>query len=185
MDFATAAIVVIWVFTALTFLFLLLRVYTRFGHLSAYGADDYIILLSFVGLLLYAVFNHVLWQSDIVGYATLTASYEEIRKIGRVALISHLTLPAATALSKFAVAVFFLRLVAETWHKMIMYFLMILVGVTSILWLVLSVVTCVREPLAPPGFDLPWQFCNMDHRVSGILYCCKLHCLKTASSSCR
>lgn len=45
---AVSAMAACWVLTALVFVFLLLRVYTRLHFVSVYGADDLFYLMGFV-----------------------------------------------------------------------------------------------------------------------------------------
>lgn len=44
------AMPVMWVLTVLVFFFLLLRLYTRIVCLAAYGVDDHIYAVAFVGI---------------------------------------------------------------------------------------------------------------------------------------
>ena len=44
---------VIWAMTAIVFVFLMLRTYTRVAYIAAYGIDDHFYLISFVRVIHY------------------------------------------------------------------------------------------------------------------------------------
>lgn len=62
---APSAITTMWVLTALTLVFVILRIYTRVWVVRAYGVDDHVYNLSFVRLPYLDLYVHLLFRVSL------------------------------------------------------------------------------------------------------------------------
>ncbi|KAK9415237.1 putative Integral membrane protein pth11 [Seiridium unicorne] len=114
---APSAITAMWILTALTFVFVILRIYTRIWVVHSYGIDDHVYNLAFLFLLIYVVFI------TISGYFGFGQSMEEIQILDNVVhavlfeAIGQTFAVVGMAIAKWSLGLFLLRLVTNTWHK--------------------------------------------------------------------
>lgn len=118
---APSALAAMYSLTFIVLIFTILRTYTRIIVVKSYGIDDHVYVLAFILLLLYTVFIHVaanhgfgqnMW--DILDPQDISAAvlYECIAQTFAV---------VGMAVAKWSLGPFLLRLVKETWHKVLIW----------------------------------------------------------------
>ncbi|ETS73764.1 hypothetical protein PFICI_14710 [Pestalotiopsis fici W106-1] len=108
----------LWGFTSVAFIFVVLRLYTRIKVVQAYGLDDHFFNASFVSLLIYDVMltiaSYYGFGQDMTGIIAAKGTVDGMENITRAILYSAIgqtVLVFGTALSKTSLALFLLRLV--------------------------------------------------------------------------
>jgi hypothetical protein len=165
-----SAIATMWALTGFTAIFVGLRMYTRFFHVQAVGADDYVYNFAFFLLVLYTVFVTVsathgfgqnMWDipdpQDIVDAILFEA-------IGQVCLV------VGMALAKWSLGLFLLRIVTVSWHRILIWSFMILLMVGS-----LSVCFVFMLQCTPPAYlwdrRIPGGYCHLDASPVSLAMC--------------
>ncbi|TDZ31047.1 Satratoxin biosynthesis SC1 cluster protein 4 [Colletotrichum spinosum] len=139
---APMALAVLWALTALTLCFVVLRLWTRLGVLSAYGIDDHFFNFAFVLFLAYDVM------------LTVAAFYGFGRDIGELQTpydVSHAILYEAigvtilvvgTVVSKTSLALFLLRLVTSRLHQVVILVPVVVLGLFVVVSLLVFWLSC-------------------------------------------
>ncbi|KAI1267083.1 hypothetical protein F5Y18DRAFT_444823 [Xylariaceae sp. FL1019] len=110
-----------WVLTALVTVFLLLRLYTRLVTLRAFGGDDIVFILAFLCLLLMTSFYT---KSATLGLGQSNASIGNEDDIVEAILweaIGQTFTVLGTAIAKWSLGLFLLRLVVVRWQRNVVY----------------------------------------------------------------
>lgn len=109
---------ILWGFTAVTFVFVILRLYTRIKVVQAYGLDDHFFNASFVSLLIYDImltlssfYGFGQDMTEILAVKGTKDGMETISKAILYSAIGQTVLVFGTVLSKTSLALFLLRLV--------------------------------------------------------------------------
>ncbi|KAH8657362.1 hypothetical protein BGZ61DRAFT_371278 [Ilyonectria robusta] len=163
-------VAVMWSLTAVTFVFVVLRIYTRVGVVKSFGIDDHVYNLAFVFLTFYTIFINV---AATYGFGQ---NQDDILDLDD---LSHAILFEATgqtfavigmAVAKWSLGLFLLRLVKARWHRIAIWISMAcLMGA--------SVSTCFVFWLqcTPPKFlwdrRIPGGFCHIDSTPVSMLLC--------------
>ncbi|ESZ91940.1 hypothetical protein SBOR_7685 [Sclerotinia borealis F-4128] len=123
---------VLWMEVALSFLFISLRFYTRKYVGGAVGMDDYLLILSWVLMMAFAACTS---RSVSYGMGTHASQLTIDNNSNGILwlLIGQFLIAVAMGVSKCAVAVFLIRIVIKTWHKMLLYFWIVTILALSFL----------------------------------------------------
>lgn len=143
---APSALAAMYSLTGVVFVFTLLRVYTRLVVVKSYGMDDHVYVLAFVLLLLYTAFIHV---SATYGFGQNMGDIPDPLDIGAAVLYECIAQTFAVigmAVAKWSLGLFLLRLVKETWHKVLIWATLANLMVSSLLCLFFFWFQC--EPAA-------------------------------------
>ncbi|KAF4457691.1 hypothetical protein F53441_421 [Fusarium austroafricanum] len=113
------AIAVMWVLTAVVFVFVLLRVYTRVVVVESFGIDDHVYNLAFVFLLLYTLFTTVSAHYGFGQNITdiLARNPDDLPFAILFEAIGQTFAVVGMAVAKWSLGLFLLRIVKERWHK--------------------------------------------------------------------
>lgn len=108
----------LWGFTSVAFVFVVLRLYTRIKVVQAYGLDDHFFNASFLSLLIYDIMMTIASyygfgqdMTEILAVKGTEKGMETITKAILYSAIGQTVLVFGTALSKTSLALFLLRLV--------------------------------------------------------------------------
>ncbi|KAF7521830.1 hypothetical protein G7054_g12338 [Neopestalotiopsis clavispora] len=108
----------LWGFTSVAFVFVVLRLYTRIKVVQAYGLDDHFFNASFLSLLIYDIMMTIASyygfgqdMTEILAVKGIEKGMETITKAILYSAIGQTVLVFGTALSKTSLALFLLRLV--------------------------------------------------------------------------
>ncbi|QSZ36276.1 hypothetical protein DSL72_007402 [Monilinia vaccinii-corymbosi] len=136
---------VMWVETAIAFIVVSLRFYSRKYLSQSEGLDDYLIVISCFMLM-----------SDTVGCTAAAAqgfgqhsadlTIEELSNAIRSNIIGQTFCLIGIATSKASVSVFLLRLAVVKWHRLVLYFTMFAVSGIAITCALLAFIRC--DPIA-------------------------------------
>ncbi|KAF7959487.1 hypothetical protein EAE96_001103 [Botrytis aclada] len=123
---------VLWMEVVLSFCFIGLRLYTRKFIGGAPGFDDYLLILSWA---LMTTFAACITRSVSYGMGTHASALTVADNSHGILwlLIGQFIIAVAMGISKCAVAVFLLRIVNQTWHKILLYFWILTILVLSFL----------------------------------------------------
>ncbi|KAI1129488.1 hypothetical protein F5Y10DRAFT_238370 [Nemania abortiva] len=148
-------IAVMWTLTAITLGFLLLRLYTRLVMTRAFSNDDHVFILAFVFLL---VMTSIYTKAATLGLGQSNADIGNEDTIVAATLweaIGQTFTILGTAIAKWSLGLFLLRLVTVRWQKLVIWTAMSVVTASSI-----SVVFVFWFSCRP--FAYLW-----DHRIPG------------------
>ncbi|SPO00301.1 related to integral membrane protein pth11 [Cephalotrichum gorgonifer] len=167
---AVWALSVMWFLAALVFFFLLLRLYTRLFCLASFGVDDHIYAVAFVFLLIFTIFTHI---SANYGFGQ---TMEEIGSVDRAVLatlyecIGQSFAIVGMAIAKASLGSFLLRLTVVSWHRIAIWFTVVLVSLASIAQVLCFWLSCV-----PLNFvydrTIPGGSCPIDTRPTSYILC--------------
>ncbi|KAK8045532.1 hypothetical protein PG993_005556, partial [Apiospora rasikravindrae] len=150
------AITVMWALTAATFVFVLLRTYTRVVVVKSFGIDDEVYILAFVFLVCYAAFTTV---SAEYGFGQNMYDLDPDDSVRAVLFeaIGQTFAVTGMAIAKWSLGIFLLRIVLEESHKWAIWIAMLALMAASI-----SVCFVFWLQCTPPAYL--W-----DRRIAG--YC--------------
>ncbi|PVH96855.1 hypothetical protein DM02DRAFT_674522 [Periconia macrospinosa] len=118
---AVGGIAAMWVLTSLTLVSLLLRLYTRLAITKAFGNDDHVFNIAFIFLL---VMTSLYTKSATLGLGQTVAEIGDLDLVSRAILweaIGQTFTVLGTAIAKWSLGLFLLRLVIERWHKILIW----------------------------------------------------------------
>ncbi|KAK5636926.1 hypothetical protein RRF57_012638 [Xylaria bambusicola] len=116
-----SVVATMWSLTGLTTLFLLLRLYTRLIVLRAYGGDDHVYILAYICLLLMTTFYT---KSATLGLGQTNAEIGNPDRIVEAILweaIGQTFTVLGTAIAKWSLGLFLLRLVKVRWQIIVIW----------------------------------------------------------------
>lgn len=178
------AIAVMWIVTAVTLVFVLLRIYTRAYVVRSYGIDDHVYALAFVSSdapgsssrTLADLGESAAPQAFLVFYTsatTVAAHYgfgQNMTDIQDPEDLVHAILFEAIgqtfavigmAIAKWSLGLFLLRLVTQTWHKVLIWLTMACLAGASF-----SVCFVFWLQCTPPAYlwdrRIPGGYCQVD-----------------------
>ncbi|QSZ32156.1 hypothetical protein DSL72_001727 [Monilinia vaccinii-corymbosi] len=114
---------VLWVEITLSLVFIGLRLYTRTYVGGASGSDDYILVFSWLLMMVFAACISRSVAYGMGAHASAMTLDDRARGIFWL-LIGQFFVSIAMGISKCAVTAFLMRIVNKTWHKVLLYFLM-------------------------------------------------------------
>ncbi|KAK0631074.1 hypothetical protein B0T17DRAFT_239334 [Bombardia bombarda] len=132
---APMALAVMWCLTAITLIFVVLRIYTRAIVVRQLGWDDHIYVISGLFLLLYTTFLHVA-ASYGFGQAIVDLDLDDAVQAVKWEMVGQTFAVIGMATAKVSLGLFLLRIVMETWHRVVLW-------VASLSLLVVSIMTAV------------------------------------------
>lgn len=130
---------VLWGLTGLVLFFLVLRIYTRVVCLAQYGIDDSFYVFTCVMLVAYSAMATVAAEHGY-GRSNLTPA-EEARSTYFRSIAQTFSL-LSTGSSKATVGFFLLRLVYAMWMKIAIWFIMLFMGILSVLAAIFTWAAC-------------------------------------------
>ncbi|KAI5458778.1 hypothetical protein BGZ63DRAFT_362750 [Mariannaea sp. PMI_226] len=139
---APMAIGLMWMFTTLTWLFVILRLYTRYFILHQVGADDHAYWLSGVLILLYTIFVQISGTYGF-GQSIFTLDPDSIALAIKNEMVGQTFAVIGMGVAKVSLGLFLLRIVMKTWHKVIIWIAMVTLMVVSILTAVIFWIQCL------------------------------------------
>ncbi|KAJ0340995.1 hypothetical protein COL154_012069 [Colletotrichum chrysophilum] len=153
---APMALGVLWGLTAMALCFVILRLWTRLGVLSAYGMDDHFFNFSFV---LFIAYDVMITIASFYGFGRDITELETSYDISRAILyeaIGQTILVFGTVVSKTSLALFLLRLVTTRLHQFIILFPVIILGIfvvasLCVFWFSCTPVEFLWDRLLPGG----------------------------------
>ncbi|KAK4641122.1 hypothetical protein QC761_609580 [Podospora bellae-mahoneyi] len=151
------AVSVMWIVTALTFVFVLLRIYTRAYVVGSYGLDDHVYNLAFVLLLCYTIMTTIAAQ---YGFGQNMFDIQEVEDLVRAILFEAIGQTFAVvgmAVAKWSLGLFLLRLVTQRWHKVVIWITMgsllaASISVCFVFWLQCSPPAYLYDRRIPGGY---------------------------------
>ncbi|KAF9877444.1 hypothetical protein CkaCkLH20_05144 [Colletotrichum karsti] len=159
-----------WALTAITLVFVVLRIYTRAFIVKSYGIDDHVYLLAFILLVLYTTFTTF---SAHYGFGQSLRDIPDPDDAVQAILFEAIGQTFAVvgmAVAKWSLGLFLLRLVNKKWHKIVIWISMgCLMGA--------SISTCFVFWLqcTPPSYlwdrRIPGGFCSVDSTPVSMLLC--------------
>ncbi|KAF6824337.1 hypothetical protein CMUS01_10283 [Colletotrichum musicola] len=164
------AIAVMWSLTAVTLIFVVLRIYTRVFIVRSYGIDDHVYVLAFAFLVFYSLFTTI---SALYGFGQSMADIANPDDAVRAVLFEAIGQTFAVvgmAVAKWSLGLFLLRLVNTRWHK-------IAIWVSMACLMGASISTCFVFWLqcTPPRYlwdrRVPGGFCSIDSTPVSMLLC--------------
>lgn len=159
---APQALAVMWAMTFLTFVFVILRMYTRVVKVKSFGIDDIVYNISFLFLLLFTVFTHLSANYGF-GQNTFEIEVDDAVRAILLELIGQTFAIIGMAVAKWSLGLFLLRIVdvSMVWHKMAIWTAMVGLMMTSI-----SVVFVYWLQCNPPSYlwdhQIPGGFCHIN-----------------------
>ncbi|KAI1767874.1 hypothetical protein GGR53DRAFT_525483 [Hypoxylon sp. FL1150] len=120
--------------------FIAMRLYTRKFLKGGVGADDYLLMITWVLQFLFTVLMIV---SSAYGFGqhNTDINADDLRKAMEVELIGQFFISIAMGLSKVAVAAFLMRIIVARWHKAVLWFWI----VTMMAWSLLLAISCFAQ----------------------------------------
>ncbi|GAB1319258.1 Integral membrane protein pth11 [Madurella fahalii] len=164
------AVAVMWIVTILTFIFVLLRVYTRALVVQNYGIDDHVYNFAFVLLLCYTIFTTI---SAHYGFGQNMADIPILDDLIDAILFEAIGQTFAVvgmAVAKWSLGLFLLRLVTQGWHKVAIWIMM-----CSLMGASISVCFVFWLQCTPPAYlwdrRIPGGYCHIDTTPVSLTLC--------------
>ncbi|KAG9253968.1 uncharacterized protein F5Z01DRAFT_687388 [Emericellopsis atlantica] len=118
------ALIVMWTLTAVTLMFVLLRVYTRQFVIHMFGADDIAYIIAGLFLLLYTSFFQVALNFGF-GQSISVLELENIALAIKWEMVGQTFAVLGMAISKVSLGLFLLRLMVQQWHRIVIWAVML------------------------------------------------------------
>lgn len=159
----TKAVPAMWVLTAVAFVFVILRTYTRLVVVRGYGIDDYVYTFAFFLLFLYALFMTL---SAMHGFGQNMWDIPDAEDRAKAMFWQAMGQTAAVfgmAVAKWSLGLFLLRIAETRWNFVAIWAAMLILMGTSIstafvFWLQVSTSNlhyCLAFPLQHSNITLP------------------------------
>ncbi|KAH6856277.1 hypothetical protein B0I37DRAFT_351358 [Chaetomium sp. MPI-CAGE-AT-0009] len=155
------AISVMWIVTIVTFVFVILRAYTRIRVVQSYGLDDHVYNFAFLLLVCYTTATTV---SAHYGFGQHVADITDIDDLVNTILFEAIGQTFAVvgmAVAKWSLGLFLLRLVAQAWHKIAIW-----VTMGSLMAASISVCFVFWLQCTPPAYlydrRIPGGYCHIN-----------------------
>ncbi|KUI60570.1 hypothetical protein VP1G_07795 [Cytospora mali] len=139
---ATTYLPLMWVFVAIVFVFIGLRLYTRLHIVDQLGTDDHVYNLSGIFLLLYVVFLQISAEYGF-GQDIITLSPDDAACAVMWEMIGQTFAVLGMALAKWSLGLFLLRIVVQRWHRVAIWSIMVSLLIVSLLTAVMFWVQCL------------------------------------------
>ncbi|KAI5465272.1 hypothetical protein BGZ63DRAFT_410941 [Mariannaea sp. PMI_226] len=164
------AVAVMWALTAVVFIFVLLRIYTRVVVVTSYGMDDHLYNLAFILLLFYTIFTTV---SSTFGFGQHMADIKDLDDLSNAVLFEAIGQTFAVigmAVAKWSLGLFLLRLVESKWHVIVIWISMVCLMGASISTCFVFWLQCT-----PPKYlwdrRIPGGYCHVNSTPVSFLLC--------------
>ncbi|CAM1502522.1 Fc.00g045060.m01.CDS01 [Cosmosporella sp. VM-42] len=131
-----------WALVAITWIFVVLRLYTRHFVLGQIGPDDHAYWLSGVLILLYTIFMHISANYGF-GQPITTLDIDDAVKAVYYELIGQTFAVIGMGVAKVSLGLFLVRIVMETWHKVAIWLAMGSLMAVSVLTAIVLWVQCI------------------------------------------
>ncbi|KAK3294502.1 uncharacterized protein B0H64DRAFT_188895 [Chaetomium fimeti] len=155
------AIAVMWIVTAVTFIFVILRAYTRIRVVQSYGVDDHVYNFAFFLLVCYTTMTTV---SAHYGFGQRVAEIGDLDDLANTILfeaIGQVFAVIGMAVAKWSLGLFLLRLVTQAWHKIAIW-----VTMGSLMAASISVCFVFWLQCTPPAYlydrRIPGGYCHIN-----------------------
>ncbi|KAI1871210.1 uncharacterized protein JN550_004655 [Neoarthrinium moseri] len=164
------AVTNMWILTAVTLIFVALRIYTRVWVVRSFGVDDHVYNIAFLLLVCYVSFTTV---SAHYGFGQTVSDIPTADDVVSAILFEAIGQTFAVigmAVAKWSLGLFLLRLVNQSWHKAVIWTAMLLLMGASISTCFVFWLQCT-----PPAylFDrrIPDGYCHVDSTPVSMLLC--------------
>ncbi|KAM0335134.1 hypothetical protein ACHAQA_000174 [Verticillium albo-atrum] len=164
------AVTVMWVLTAVTLVFVVLRIYTRVAVVKSYGIDDHVYNLAFAFLVFYTLFTTI---SAHYGFGQNVFDIVEPDDAVNAVLFEAIGQTFAVvgmAVAKWSLGLFLLRLVTQGWHRFVIWLSMGCLMAASISTCFVFWLQCT-----PPRYlwdrRIPGGRCTIDSTPVSMLLC--------------
>ncbi|KAI1080756.1 hypothetical protein F5B20DRAFT_589130 [Whalleya microplaca] len=126
--------------TVIAATFIAFRTYTRKVIKGGVGADDYLLVVTWV---LQATFAALFTASSAYGFGqhVTDISAEDVQMATKIEVTGQFVVSLAMGFSKTAVAMFLMRIVVSAWHKAVLWFWII----TMMAWSMLLAISCFAQ----------------------------------------
>ncbi|RGP77379.1 hypothetical protein FLONG3_4518 [Fusarium longipes] len=157
---APMALAIMWSLVAITWIFVVLRLYTRAFIIRSVGMDDYTYLLSGILILLYTVFVHISgyhgFGMPMPGLDAISSEFDEAALAIKYEMIGQTFSVVGMAVAKMSLGFFLLRIVVEKWQRISIWFVMGSLSVVSalaavMLWTQCRPVQKIFDPIRTEG----------------------------------
>jgi hypothetical protein len=150
-----------WIVTAVTFIFVILRAYTRIRVVQSYGVDDHVYNFAFFLLVCYTTMTTV---SAHYGFGQRVAEIGDLDDLANTILfeaIGQVFAVIGMAVAKWSLGLFLLRLVTQAWHKIAIW-----VTMGSLMAASISVCFVFWLQCTPPAYlydrRIPGGYCHIN-----------------------
>jgi len=151
------AVALMWLFSGLTFVFVVLRMYTRGAVIQNIGIDDHVYNFAFFLLLMYTIcttvaahygFGQNMFDIPVMDDLVNAILFEAVGQTFAV---------IGMAVAKWSLGLFLLRLVTEKWHKIAIWTMMLIlmgasISVAVVFWLQCSPPAYLYDRRIPGGY---------------------------------
>ncbi|KAI6784130.1 uncharacterized protein J7T54_004676 [Emericellopsis cladophorae] len=154
------ALAIMWTLTAITLVFVALRVYTRQYIIRMFGADDVAYVVAGLFLLLYTTFLQVSLRFGF-GQSIQALELEDIALAIKWEMVGQTFAVLGMAISKASLGLFLLRFVVERWQRIVIWAVMLSLLGDSALTAVVFWVQCIPvEAIYDPRVKTP-ELCTI------------------------
>ncbi|KAK0744867.1 hypothetical protein B0T21DRAFT_380984 [Apiosordaria backusii] len=148
---------VMWLVTALTFVFVILRIYTRAFVVESYGIDDHVYNFAFILLLCYTIMTTIAAQHGFGQNMWDIPDIEDLVQAILFEAIGQTFAVVGMAVAKWSLGLFLLRLVTQKWHKVAIWATMgslmaASISVCFVFWLQCSPPAYLYDRRIPGGY---------------------------------
>ncbi|KAF4967426.1 hypothetical protein FSARC_4999 [Fusarium sarcochroum] len=154
------ALAVMWSFVAISWIFVVLRLYTRIWITRSVGADDHAYWMSGILILLYTIFTHIAathgFGQSMPGPDATDFELDEAALAIKNELIGQTFSVIGMAVAKLSLGLFLLRIIVERWQKILIWIVMASLSAVSLLaaislWIQCNPVRKIFDMLRVPG----------------------------------
>ncbi|KAJ4171338.1 hypothetical protein NW754_013107 [Fusarium falciforme] len=144
---APMALAVMWAFTVMTWIFVVLRLYTRAFVMKQIGADDHAYWLSGILILLYTVFVHISanygFGQTMPGLDAGNEAFDNAAMAIKYEMIGQTFAVIGMGVAKTSLGLFLLRIVVELWHQIAIWVAMVSLMLVSVITAIVFWVQCI------------------------------------------
>ncbi|KAH7121707.1 hypothetical protein EDB81DRAFT_861572 [Dactylonectria macrodidyma] len=164
------AITVMWSLTAVTLIFVVLRIYTRVWVVKSFGVDDHVYNLAFAFLTFYTIFTSVSARYGFGQNMTdITDPDDQVNAVLFEA-IGQTFAVVGMAVAKWSLGLFLLRIVKAQWHKVVIW-----ISMACLMGASISVCFVFWLQCTPPKYlwdrRVPGGRCHIDSTPVSMLLC--------------
>ncbi|KAF4332014.1 integral membrane protein pth11 [Fusarium beomiforme] len=161
-----------WALTVVTFIFVILRAYTRIFVVKSFGIDDHVYNLAFICLLLDTIFTTVAVHYGVGQNMTdvIQNNPDDLAPALIFEAVGQTFAIVGMSLAKWSLGLFLLRLVKQQWHKVAIW-----VSMASLMCASITVCFVYWLQCSPPNYlwdrTIPGGRCTVDTAPASLVLC--------------